>query len=285
METLKEKYNKLLESYKTGSEFIIKDPEGEKVEKAKAKLEKISKEMEEVLKQIPDATDEEITNGFDLPESISIDNVVEVLESELKEEPIENVSQETKIVQVQPTQQTSALQSFADDWKIATQLAKSSILPKEYQGHPENVLLAMGMSRKTDIDLITVTNNLRQVNGNLEWKGSFISALIEKSGKYKDMDFVYIGEPNTDEWGCYMEATRIRDGKKIKGTTITIKMSKAEGWYNRNKKWETMPEQMLLYRAASFFGRAYASEALNGLFTEGETIDVQGAREQPKDIL
>ena len=43
----------------------------------------------------------------------------------------------------------------------------------------------------------------------------------------------------------YLEATRIRDGKRIKGTTITINMAKVEGWYNRNSKWKTMGRQML----------------------------------------
>ena len=84
--------------------------------------------------------------------------------------------------------------------------------------------------------------------------------------------------------GCYLEATRTRDGKRIKGTTITMSMVKAEGWYNRNSKWKTMPQQMLIYRAASFFARAYCAAALNGISTEGEINDINN-RAQPIDVL
>jgi hypothetical protein len=51
-------------------------------------------------------------------------------------------------------------------------------------------------------------------------------------------------------------------------------MAKAEGWYAKNgSKWQTMPEQMLRYRAASFFVRAYAPELSLGLATREEIED------------
>lgn len=43
-------------------------------------------------------------------------------------------------------------------------------------------------------------------------------------------------------------------------------------------------QQMLIYRAASFFARAYCAAALNGISTEGEVNDINN-REKPKDIL
>jgi hypothetical protein len=50
-------------------------------------------------------------------------------------------------------------------------------------------------------------------------------------------------------------------------------MAKSEGWTS-NTKWKNMPEQMLGYRAASFFARMYCPEALMGLQTYDEIIDV-----------
>jgi hypothetical protein len=52
-------------------------------------------------------------------------------------------------------------------------------------------------------------------------------------------------------------------------------MAKAEGWYSKNgSKWQTMPDQMLRYRAASFFVRSYAPELSLGIHTEHEVADI-----------
>ncbi|WP_252151905.1 hypothetical protein [Acinetobacter sp. ANC 4177] len=51
-------------------------------------------------------------------------------------------------------------------------------------------------------------------------------------------------------------------------------MAVKEGWYQKNgSKWQSMPEQMLRYRAASFFGRIYAPDLLMGLRTQEEELD------------
>jgi hypothetical protein len=58
-------------------------------------------------------------------------------------------------------------------------------------------------------------------------------------------------------------------------------MAKREGWYSRRdkygnetSKWQTMPELMLRYRAAAFFGRLYAPEILMGMQANDEVEDI-----------
>jgi hypothetical protein len=52
-------------------------------------------------------------------------------------------------------------------------------------------------------------------------------------------------------------------------------MAKAEGWFAKNgSKWKTMPELMLRYRAAAFFGRLYAPDVLNGMHATEEAEDI-----------
>ena len=53
-------------------------------------------------------------------------------------------------------------------------------------------------------------------------------------------------------------------------------MAKKEGWFQKaGSKWQTMPELMLKYRAAAFFGRLYAPEIMMGMHTEFEIQDIQ----------
>lgn len=47
-------------------------------------------------------------------------------------------------------------------------------------------------------------------------------------------------------------------------------------------KWKTMPEQMLKYRAASFFARVECPNILMGFQLAEEIEDVHGTREKVK---
>jgi len=68
----------------------------------------------------------------------------------------------------------------------------------------------------------------------------------------------------------------------LKGEKITLAMAKAEGWSTKNgSKWITMPGQMLRYRAASFWSRAYASDLSLGFYTQDEVRDFA---EPPRNV-
>jgi hypothetical protein len=53
-------------------------------------------------------------------------------------------------------------------------------------------------------------------------------------------------------------------------------MAKKEGWATKSgSKWQTMPDLMIRYRAAAFWGRLYIPELLVGIQTEEEVVDVE----------
>lgn len=178
------------------------------------------------------------------------------------------------------------LKGFGDMWKIATQYSKSDLVPENYKGKPQNVIIALGMAQKTGFDVYTIMNNLNIVKGKASWSGSFCRTLIEATGLYKDLDLVEVGERGKDTWGYYAQAVKKSDGKIVKGATVTIAMAQAENW-TKNSKWKSMPELMLQYRAMAFFARVYASSAINGIQTVEEVEDVNMSQENNtmEDIL
>lgn len=61
----------------------------------------------------------------------------------------------------------------------------------------------------------------------------------------------------------------------LESPPVTMEMAVNEGWYGKNgSKWRSMPDLMLQYRTAAFFGRIYAPELLMGLPTAEEVQDV-----------
>lgn len=207
---------------------------------------------------------------------------------------MENQNNEMTVLETEKNNRTPVLQSFADNWKIAQQYAKSDLIPDNYKNKPENVIIALGMSSKMNLDLFTIMQNLDIVKGKARWNGSFCRTLIEKTGKYKDLDLIYTGEKDKDTFGCYLQAVRKNDGKIVKGAEITVGMAKAEGWWSKKdkygketSKWQSLTELMLGYRAMSFFARMHCPEALSGVYTGEEIEDMEqpDVKKVVEDIL
>ena len=154
-------------------------------------------------------------------------------------------------------------------------LSNSTIVPVQYQRKPENCYIAIDMANRMGIPVMMVMQNLYIVQGKPSWSGTAIKSMLENSGKFEDLETVYVGQPNTDNWGAFVTAKLKKNGKVLKGATVTIKTAKDEGWYNKTgSKWKTMPELMLTYRANAWFARQFAPELLMGLQSVEEVEDV-----------
>lgn len=171
------------------------------------------------------------------------------------------------------------LQSFELTQRVARCLASSSLVPTIYRGTtPEavgNCMIAINFAQRVKADPLMVMQNLNVIQGRPSWSSPFLIALVNTCGRFTELDFEFSGEPGTDSHGCRASAASKTTGKTLVGAEITIKMAKDEGWYGRNgSKWRTMPQQMLIYRAAAFWARVYAPELSMGLMTAEEAEDI-----------
>lgn len=246
MDNLKSQYNDDLNKLMTLKANLQKC-KPEESEGLKAQILSLQTEMKDLLEKIGDYTDIELTNGFkknNIPEKVTIKN---------------------------PTIENN--QILSSNWKMAERLSHSTIIPESFRNKPENVIVAIGLAQKMNLDPFTIMQNLNIIKGKTAWSGSFCRTLIERSGKYTGLKLIFTGEKGTDSYGCYMQATDKETGELIKGPEVTIKMARAEGW-TKNTKWNTMPELMLSYRATAFFARVYTPESLNGVQTTEEIEDI-----------
>jgi hypothetical protein len=129
---------------------------------------------------------------------------------------------------------------------------------------------------------LMIMQNLYIVQGKPGWSSSFLISTVNTCGRYKPLRFKMGNDGEVEIAGKMIpnrtcSAYTSEKGNEdciLEGATISMAMAKAEGWTSKNgSKWLTMPEQMLMYRAASFWVRIYAPELSNGMKTAEEWQD------------
>ena len=171
----------------------------------------------------------------------------------------------------------STIASFEDGQRIAKGLCSSDLVPQAYKNNIPNTMIALEMATRIGVSPFMVMQNLDIIQGKPSWRSSFIIAALNSCGRFKPLKFEFVGnDVKSDEYGC-RAYTEDFDGNRITGPLVTWLMVKSEGWLSKTgSKWKTMPELMFQYRAASFFGRLYAPDILNGMQSVEEVKDVMG---------
>jgi hypothetical protein len=171
------------------------------------------------------------------------------------------------------------LQSFELMQRVAKGFAASTLVPKDYQGNSAaaigNCMIALNLARRIGGDPLMVMQNLVVVHGRPSWSSQFLIASVNTCGRFTALRYEFFGTQGLDDWGCRAWATEKSTGEILRGADITIALAKREGWIGRNgSKWQSMPQQMLMYRAGAWWTKAYAPELSMGLMTADEVEDV-----------
>jgi hypothetical protein len=173
----------------------------------------------------------------------------------------------------------SGIRAFEDAQRIAKALASSTLIPPQFQGQNgfANCLVALEIAGRMNISPFLCMQHLHIIHGRPSWSSAFIIAMVNGCGRFTPLRFEVSGEG--DSLACYAVATDIKTDQELKGPTITMLMAKKEGWSTKSgSKWATMPELMIRYRAAAFWGRLFAGDLLVGLQTQEEVIDVESVK-------
>ena len=196
--------------------------------------------------------------------------------------------------------------------RAAKMFANSDLVPDMYKigGKLQNAeskaiancVIAMNMATRMNADVLMIMQNLVIVQGRPSWSSAFLISSVNSSGRFEPMKYRITNKGKLGkvdyvdyEWNGKQKAAvnKTFDGSKIdniecvaytksrgsdevlESSPISIEMAIKEGWYTKaGSKWQTMPEQMLRYRAASFWTRAYAPEISMGMHTVEEIQDI-----------
>jgi hypothetical protein len=170
----------------------------------------------------------------------------------------------------------SGIAAFEDAQRIAKALASSTLIPPQFQGQNgfANCLVALEIANRMRMSPFQVMQNLHIIHGRPSWSSQFIIGLINGCGRFSPLQYEMSG--SGDSLACYCVATELATGKELKGPTVSMAMAKKEGWATKGgSKWQTMPELMIRYRAAAFWGRLYIPELLVGIHSQEEVMDIE----------
>jgi len=196
--------------------------------------------------------------------------------------------QQTTPTQSQALSAFSSESAFVSVQRMAKALASSTLVPDAYRGEANlgNCIIALELSQRIGASVMAVMQSMVPIHGKPTWSAAFLIATVNSCGRFSPMRFRWVGKEGADEWGCRAYAVEREGNLELVGALVTIAMAKAEGWYTKNgSKWKTMPEQMLQYRAAAFWTRAYAPEIALGMHTAEEIHDTPEANQVVKPVV
>jgi hypothetical protein len=166
-------------------------------------------------------------------------------------------------------------EAFETAQRMAHALSSSTVVPRAYMGNLANVMVAMEYANRLGASVLAVMQNLDVIEGKPALRASFLIGTVNASGRFTPIRFRFQGTEGQDDWGCRAVATDRESGEECIGSLITIGLAKLEGWYaKRGSKWQTIPEQMLMYRAGAWWTRVYCPELSLGLHTTDEIADM-----------
>lgn len=173
--------------------------------------------------------------------------------------------------------------SFITGQRMAKCLAESHLVPEAYRGKLADCVIALELAQRLGASPLAVMQATHIIHGRPSFSAQFIIGMVNSCGRYSPLRFAMSGEG--DKRSCIAWAYELASGDRLEGPAVSIAMAKAEKWFDKTgSKWRTMPELMLRYRAATFFGRLYAPELMMGMRTDDEIQDMGAERIEPEAV-
>jgi hypothetical protein len=161
-----------------------------------------------------------------------------------------------------PTNLTEAM-TFCD------MLANSNMVPKDYVGKPQNILVAIQWGMELGLAPMQSLQNITVINGRPSVWGDALMALVQASPVCEDIEEYFEGEGTTNPVAVCVAK---RKGRKPVTERFSVEDAKRAGLWGKNT-WNSYPRRMLQMRARGFALRSAFADILKGMITAEEAQD------------
>lgn len=185
-----------------------------------------------------------------------------------------------------------------EGWRLAQMFAKSELVPKNFRGRPEDILVAIQYGLEIGLPPMAALSSVAVVNGRAALWGDGFLAVLMASPLYQDHDERYevvvdMGpDPVTKAPIIAVErrdrvtaadlqkdttaavCTFWRVGKKTPVTrAFSVAQAKKAGLWGKAGPWQEYGDRMLSMRARGFAGRDAFPDVVRGIKTAEEVLD------------
>jgi hypothetical protein len=158
-------------------------------------------------------------------------------------------------------------QSLDEAMAFAKLMAQASIIPKDYQGNPGNVLVAVQWGMELGLQPLQAMQNIAVINGRPSIYGDAMLALVRGSGLLE-----YIQEDVAESAAT---CTVKRKGEPEVTRTFTADDAKKASLWGKQGPWTQYPKRMLQMRARAFALRDVFADVLRGIGIAEEAQDTE----------
>jgi len=168
-------------------------------------------------------------------------------------------------------------QSFNELTQFAQMAAKSALVPRDYQGKPENVMLAVQMGSEVGLAPMQALQNIAVVNGRPAIWGDAMLGLVKASGLLVDIIEKVEGEGDAMTAICTVK----RANSSPVAVSFSVADAKKAGLWGKQGPWTQYPKRMLQLRSRGFALRDTFPDVLKGLISAEEAQDIPVNQAEP----
>ena len=161
--------------------------------------------------------------------------------------------------------------------QLAEMLAGSTLVPKDYQRNPSNIMVAIIWGSEIGLAPLQALQNVSVINGRPSIWGDAALALVRGHPACVSVREGVDGEGDARTGWC--EVTR--RGEEPQRRTFSVDDAKKAGLWGKQGPWQQYPARMLQLRARGFALRDVFPDALRGVITTEEARDTPP---EPRDV-
>jgi len=160
--------------------------------------------------------------------------------------------------------------------KFSEMLARSTMVPRQYQGKAEDVLVACQWGKEIGLAPMQALQNIAVINGKPSVYGDAAMALVQASSVCEDIEEYFEGEGTPNPVAICVAH---RKGRKPVKATFSVEDAKRAGPWGKQGPWTAYPKRMMQMRARGFALRDAFPDVLKGLITAEEAQDYPEAKD------
>ena len=175
-----------------------------------------------------------------------------------------------------------APQTMTEAIQFSEMLAKSQMVPKQYQEKPQDILVAVQWGYEIGLAPMQALQNISVINGKPSVYGDAAMALVQASPVCEDIEEYVEGEGTPNPVAVCIAK---RKGRKPVTAKFSVEDAKRANLWGKQGPWTQYPKRMMQMRARGFALRDAFPDVLKGLITAEEAEDYPvEAIAAPKDI-